>query len=54
MTEDITYCISDCPYMRCKRNKKNIYKSIPHSYAELKNTEYCLLKGGDDTCNEQS
>lgn len=43
MSEDITFCLSDCKLKKCVRNKKNIKQfGIPHSFAYLENTEYCL------------
>lgn len=46
MNEDITFCNKQkCKIMSCERNPNNIrIWSIPHSYAELENTEYCKKK----------
>ena len=47
MSEDITYCASDCSLTGCVRNKKNIRQMIPHSFALLEGTEECLKHGND-------
>lgn len=41
MSEDITYCISECNDMKCFRNKRHIKLLIPHSFAFLEWTEDC-------------
>lgn len=43
MSEDITFCFSECDMKRCIRNKKNIkHPGILHSFAFLEMTEDCL------------
>lgn len=43
MSEDITFCFSECDMKRCIRNKKNIkHPEILHSFAFLEMTEDCL------------
>ena len=43
MSEDITFCFSECDIKRCIRNKKNIkHPEIFHSFAFLEMTEDCL------------
>ena len=41
MSEDITYCLSECNNMKCFRNKRYIKIPIPHSFAFLEGTEDC-------------
>ena len=45
--DDITFCMNgwhECSVIRCERHPHNIQdKTIPHSYAELYQTEYCPL-----------
>lgn len=43
MSDDITFCASKCSKKKCFRHPSNII--IPyrdHSFADLKNTEYCV------------
>ena len=51
MDDDITFCINgwkECGLTRCERHPSNISdKSIPHSFAELYQTEYCPLEKPD-------
>lgn len=43
ITDDITFCIRRCSWKRCVRNKVNIHHpELPHSFADLKDTEDCL------------
>lgn len=46
--DDITFCLrgmKDCEVIRCERHPHNIMdKTIPHSFAELYETEYCPLE----------
>lgn len=42
ISEDITYCASDCSLTSCFRNRKNIRQMIPHSFALFEGTEECL------------
>lgn len=43
MSDDITFCGSDCDNKKCFRHPSNIREPrIPHSFAYLKDTEYCL------------
>lgn len=39
--QDITFCMDDCDNYECFRNKKRAIVNRPHSFAYLKNTEYC-------------
>lgn len=41
MSEDITYCLSECNDMKCFRNKRHIKLPIHHSFAFLEGTEDC-------------
>ena len=43
-SEDITWCMRDCKYTKCRRNQKNIKLMIMHSFADLKDTEDCYEK----------
>ena len=44
MSDDITFCGSECNNKKCFRHPTNIAEPrIPHSIAELKGTEYCPL-----------
>lgn len=44
ISDDITFCLNDCLNFDCFRHPCNIKdKSIPHSYAYLKETQYCEL-----------
>jgi hypothetical protein len=41
-SDDITWCDSECSATDCSRHPHNIKcKTVPHSYAYFKNTEYC-------------
>lgn len=42
MSEDITFCFSECESMKCFRNKKHIKLQMPHSFADLEGTDYCI------------
>ncbi len=43
MSEDITWCGKwDCENLECFRNPKHIKLDIPHSFALLENTEFCI------------
>ena len=46
-TDDITFCmrgLDDCLVTRCERHPRNIiHQELPHSYAQLYQTEYCPL-----------
>lgn len=44
VSEDITFCFSECGNMKCIRNKKHIKLPIPHSFAFLDGTEDCLKR----------
>ena len=42
--DDITFCCDDCQVFRCERHPGNImHPELPHSFANLYQTEYCLL-----------
>lgn len=41
MSEDITFCASDCDILTCERNKRNIQQPREHSFAALEGTVYC-------------
>ena len=41
MNQDITFCMEDCDNLDCIRNRKQAVISTPHSFAYLRNTEYC-------------
>ena len=43
-SEDITWCGRECEEMKCRRNQKHIRLPIPHSFADLKDTEDCYKK----------
>lgn len=41
-SDDITFCADKCEDIRCFRHPYNIlHHDIPHSFAYLKDTEYC-------------
>ena len=41
-SDDITFCVSKCNRKSCFRHPSNIRCPwMPHSFAELKDTEYC-------------
>lgn len=41
-TDDITFCANKCDKKTCYRHPSNIIdKTIPHSFAYLKDTAYC-------------
>ena len=43
--DDITFCLSDCQRTDCYRHPSNIQdRTIPHSYADFKETETCPEK----------
>lgn len=45
MSDDITFCGSDCDNKKCFRHPSNIREPrIPHSFAYLKYTEDCSFK----------
>lgn len=45
MTDDITFCGSDCDNTNCRRHRSNIQEpQYPHSVALLEGTEYCEKK----------
>ena len=45
MTDDITFCGSDCNNKKCFRHPSNIQEPrIPHSFAYLKDTDDCPYK----------
>ena len=39
--QDITFCMDECDNIKCFRNSKRAITGRPHSFAYLKNTEYC-------------
>ena len=42
MSDDITFCASECNCKNCFRHPSNIKRpDIPHSFADLKGTEDC-------------
>lgn len=42
VTDDITFCMSECDYKKCRRHPSNMRnKNIPHSMALLKDTDLC-------------
>lgn len=44
-SEDITFCFNyKCNIKKCIRNPKRIKLPIPHSFAYLEDTEYCMKK----------
>lgn len=44
MSDDITFCMSECDNKECFRHPINIVdKTISHSYSDLKDTEMCPL-----------
>ena len=46
MSEDITFCGSDCPNMKCERNRKNIKMYwLDHSFAYF---EDCVYRKNDN------
>lgn len=57
MTDDITFCGSECKNKKCFRHPSNIKEPrIPHSFAYLKDTDYCPMKKEtdfNDYLNEQ-
>ena len=41
-SDDITFCADKCDDVQCFRHPNNIlHYNIPHSFAYLKDTEYC-------------
>ena len=48
MSEDITYCLSECNDMKCFRNKGYIKIPIPHSFAFLDPHSFAFLEGTED------
>ena len=47
MTDDITYCASDCKHVNCKRNKANIKDhSVLHSWCRPEDLLDCPLENG--------
>ena len=45
MTDDITFCGSECDNTKCRRHRSNIKEpQYPHSVALLEGTEYCEKK----------
>ena len=45
MSDDITFCGSECNNKKCFRHPANIAEPrIPHSFADIKETEYCPMK----------
>lgn len=45
MSDDITFCGSECNNTRCRRHRSNIKEpQYPHSVALLEGTEYCEKK----------
>ena len=50
MSDDITFCGSECNNKKCFRHPSNIQEPrIPHSVAYLKGTEYCPMKKKETT-----
>ena len=48
MSDDITFCGSDCKNKKCFRHPSNIQEPrIPHSFAYMKDTEDCPMKKQD-------
>lgn len=46
MSDDITFCASKCNNKKCFRHPSNIkIQYIPHSFADLKDTEHCEYYG---------
>lgn len=44
MSDDITFCASECNNKKCFRHSSNIQKPrYPHSFAMFKNTDTCPL-----------
>ena len=51
MTDDITFCGSDCNNKKCFRHPSNIREPrIPHSFAYLKDTDDCPLNEKVPVC----
>ena len=50
MSEDMTFCMNkECAMKKCVRHPKHIKRhDIPHSFADLEGTEYCIktIKAG--------
>ena len=55
MTDDITFCMSDCDCTICYRHRVNIQEpQYPHSYADFKGQGLCPMKsemGWDRYCD---
>lgn len=44
MTDDITFCMSECKNKKCFRHRSNIQdRTIPHSFSMFENTDTCPL-----------
>ena len=51
MSQDITFCGSDCDNKKCFRHPSNIKEPrIPHSFAYLKDTDDCPMKKQEVRC----
>lgn len=44
LSEDITWCGRECNVTECRRNQVHIKLLIPHSFADLKDSEECYQK----------
>ena len=45
MSDDITFCMSECGKKKCFRHPSNIIdRTRPQSYSEFKETNYCPLE----------
>lgn len=48
INQDITFCMEECDNEECFRNKNNAKIDWPHSFAYLRNTEYCPLNNSKE------
>lgn len=54
MNEDITFCANrKCNCHKCARHPNKVKLPIPHSFADLENTQYCK-KTRKEACENEN